>query len=176
MIAGSHPGPEAVAAVTIAVGAAVTDLATRRVPNLLVLCGALCGVVLSGSASGAEGVAASLSGVAVGLLVFLPFCLLRGMGAGDVKLMGALGSCLGVVGILNVALGAAFSGAVLAIGMSAWQGRLGSTLGGSARLLGAWTRGRPRPSDEMTLDNPAALAIPYAVPIATGVIWAVVAG
>ena len=37
------------------------------------------------------------------------------MGAGDVKLVGAIGACLGPLGALHVALGAAIAGGVVAV-------------------------------------------------------------
>lgn len=168
--------PALMAAMVIVSGAAITDLATRRVPNMLVAGGAMCGLSVNAMAAGYPGALAALFGCAVGLAIFLPFCLLRGMGAGDVKLMGAVGACVGFARILDVALATALVGAVLAVGMALSRGRLVSTLRGSLALLGSWLTGRKRPDAAMTLDNPNALAIPYAVAIAMGTAWTVVTG
>jgi len=98
--------PAIMAALVIALAAAVTDARTRTIPNALVAAGALAGCLLNGWTSGAAGLTRAAVGCLAGFCVFLPFFLLRGMGGGDVKLMAALGSCLGPLPILQVALAA----------------------------------------------------------------------
>jgi len=165
--------PAMIVAVAVALTAALTDLRTRRVPNVLVAAGAAAGLAANVWSSGAAGVSRSIAGAAVGFAVFLPFYLLRGMGAGDVKLMGALGACLGALAILQTALVAAFAGAALAVAVAARSGLLARTLANTGRLLGSWMRRGPRVSMEMSLDNPKALKIPYALPIAAGALFIV---
>src|SRR5262249_40950955 len=106
--------PALVTSLAIALCAALTDLRWRIVPNSLVMAGWIAGMALQTWASGGTGALRALIGSAVGLAIFLPFYLLGGMGGGDVKLMAALGACLGPVQILRVALMAALLGAVLA--------------------------------------------------------------
>ena len=45
-------------------------------------------------------------GMALGLALLLPFVLVRSLGAGDWKLVGALGACLGPRSLLAVLFGA----------------------------------------------------------------------
>ena len=71
------------------------DIQQHRIPNILSLGGLLLGITLQAWASGLSGVMAGVGGAAVGLGIFLPFYLAHGMGAGDVKLMGAVGAFLG---------------------------------------------------------------------------------
>ena len=71
------------------------DLNYHRIPNALSLGGIVFGVALHGWISGFPGIATGLGGAAIGIGLFLPFYLLKGMGAGDVKLMGAVGAFLG---------------------------------------------------------------------------------
>ncbi len=168
--------PASAAALAVAVTAAVSDLRTRTIPNALVFAGIVAGVVLNGWWSGAGGVARALLGGLAGFAIFLPFYLLRGMGGGDVKLMAALGCCLGFVGILQTALIASMAGAVLALGAAARHGVLRRTLVNAGRLLAAWARRGIGPSSEVSLDNPAALRIPYALPIAVGALAIVLSG
>jgi len=165
--------PAMMVAVAIALTAVVTDLRTRTVPNALVACGALAGFAVNVWTLGGTGAVRSIGGMAAGLAVFLPFFLLRGMGAGDVKLMGALGACLGALAVLQTALVAAFAGAILAVAAALRGGMLARTLANTGRLLGSWVRRGPRPSEEMSLDNPRALKIPYALPIAAGALFIV---
>lgn len=159
--------PALVAALIVATIAALTDLRSRTVPNWLVAAGAAAGLSL-GLTGGGAGPAGSLLGGLAGFCVFFPFYLLRGMGGGDVKLMGALGACLGPVAILQVAVVASLAGAILALGVAARQGALAGTLAGVGRLLRSWILQGPRPDPGLSLDNPRALTIPYALPIAAG--------
>lgn len=165
--------PALIAALLIAMTAAVTDLKARVVPNRLVAAGALSGLVLNWWSDGAAGLTASMAGAVVGFGIFLPFFFLGGMGGGDVKLMGALGACLGAVSVAQTAVVAAFAGAILAVAAAARSGRLMRTLSGSARLLMSWLTRGPRRQPELTLDNPETLKIPYALPIATGALMVV---
>src|SRR5213594_4005417 len=84
--------PALIAALTLALAAAVSDARTRRIPNALVAAGASAGLILNSWTGGGEGLTRSLLGLVAGFCVYLPFFLLRGMGGGDVKLMGALGA------------------------------------------------------------------------------------
>jgi len=72
-----------------------TDLQRHRIPNIVSLGGIILGVVAHTWMDGYSGFLTGVSGVAVGMGVFLPFYLSRGMGAGDVKLMGTVGAFLG---------------------------------------------------------------------------------
>ncbi len=79
----------------VVLGIAVrTDLQAHRIPNLLTGLAACAGLLLQATQAGMPGLLMSLAGIAVGVLFMLPFYALGGMGAGDVKLMGAIGSFL----------------------------------------------------------------------------------
>ena len=71
------------------------DIRWHKIPNTLSLGGIILGIMLQIWTSGYQGLAVGIGGVAVGMGIFLPFHLLQGMGAGDVKLMGAVGAFLG---------------------------------------------------------------------------------
>jgi prepilin peptidase CpaA len=81
--------------VTLACLAAIIDLLTRRIPNLLVLSGAILGLALATWQGGISAIALSLGGLLLGFLLLLPGYLLRMTGGGDVKLMASLGCLLG---------------------------------------------------------------------------------
>ncbi|MFM8466021.1 MAG: prepilin peptidase, partial [Oxalobacteraceae bacterium] len=71
--------------------AAWVDLRQWRIPNRLLAPSAAAALMLSAFMPGGQGLAASLLGGLVGLMVFMPLYLLKGMAAGDVKLMGVVG-------------------------------------------------------------------------------------
>ncbi|MCE8025027.1 A24 family peptidase [Billgrantia aerodenitrificans] len=94
------------------------DLRTRRIPNTLILAGAAVGFLLQGWAAGAGGVLAAIYGLLVGLAILLPGYLMGFTGAGDAKLMAAIGTFLGPVGVLQAALISIFVGGVIALGFA----------------------------------------------------------
>lgn len=98
--------------------AAAWDLYQFRVPNALILAGAAVGFLLQGWAAGAGGVLAASYGLVVGLAILLPGYLMGFTGAGDVKLMAAIGTFLGPLGVLQAALISIFIGGFIALGFA----------------------------------------------------------
>jgi prepilin peptidase CpaA len=90
------------------------DIKCRRIPNWLQVLG--YGIALAGALSaGRDSVVEAIGGALVGLLAFLPFYLLKMLGAGDVKLLSVVGAFLGVKGVLASALFSVLWGGVVAI-------------------------------------------------------------
>lgn len=100
--------------------AVYSDLRRNRIPNWLNLFGLVAGIGLQVATSGAQGLVSGALGVLVGLACFAPFYLLRAMGAGDVKLLAAVGSFTGPEGAFYAALGSLLAGGAAAIGYVAW--------------------------------------------------------
>jgi prepilin peptidase CpaA len=76
--------------------AAICDIASRRIPNLLVGSGLALALLLHLALGGSlAALRLGLAGALAGGTIFLPFYLLRGMAAGDVKLMAMVGAFLG---------------------------------------------------------------------------------
>lgn len=92
------------------------DLARRRMPNWLTFGLMGLGLGMGFIAGGSAGLAVSLQGLLLGgALLFIPF-LLGGMGAGDVKLLAAIGALKGPFFVLWAFLYGALAGGVLAVG------------------------------------------------------------
>jgi prepilin peptidase CpaA len=164
------------------------DVRERRIPNLLVFLVLSTGLVLNcigpenGRAGplaqypGALGLGAALLGVLVGLAVFLPLHLMRAMGAGDVKLLAALGAFLGAVEIINVALFILIAGGVLAVARMLWTGSSRRVLGNVRLALSDLGSGQQRfdPATQSVDRMPYALA--FAGGLAAYSYWRFVGG
>ena len=115
--------------------AAAVDCYRRRIPNVISLGGAILGLALWARHDGMAGLEAGMAGWVVGAALFLPFYLLKGLGAGDVKLMGAVGACLGARHALAAAIMVALTGGIMAAWAAAAQGRLLAALRDSLLIL-----------------------------------------
>jgi len=149
--------------------AAINDLASRRIPNLLLLggmSGALVLHLLSPQPLRAL-LVSWLGGAATGLLVFLPFYLVRGMAAGDVKMMAAVGAFTGPGEALHIAIFAWCAGGAMALAVVLFKGRLRMVLANLWAILRPALLRLPAPVIGAT-GRPSAGSIPYGVAIAAG--------
>jgi prepilin peptidase CpaA len=165
----SHIGPW-IPAVAVAVCAGILDWRFRRIPNWLTVSGAVAGVATNALLFRWPGLKAALLGMLLGLAVLLPFVLLRSLGAGDWKLVGALGACLGPHSLLAVLFGAVLVAGAMALAAIVWKGRVKHTLLNIARLLGA-VFSLHMPGAEVSLDNPESTKIPFGVAVSVAVVF-----
>jgi prepilin peptidase CpaA len=157
------------AALPPALLAAFFDLRERRIPNLLTGPTLLFGLLLHGLVEGwSRGLASAGGAALVAGLLFLVFFLAGGMGAGDVKLMAAVGAVVGMGSLEPVTMLTVLLGAAAALLLSARHRRLRETLGNVAALLSHHRREGLRPHPILHLANPSTLRLPFAVPIALG--------
>lgn len=154
---------------------AVTDLRSRRIPNMLTVPAAAAGVTAAFVAHGGSGVLESVVGLLAGLAAFLPFYLARGFGAGDVKAMAAVGAFLGPKGALLAAAWTLVAGAIGGAFVIVAVGGLPS----AQSLLRRWllrasllcTTGQA-PTIEAPAGDAALRRFPYGAAIACGTIAA----
>jgi prepilin peptidase CpaA len=117
--------------------ATVVDIRTRRIPNGLTA--AMTGIGVGLAAAGISGLSlgASLVGLVLGLALMMPGHMLGATGAGDVKLMAAVGAIVGPAVIVSAFLFTAIAGGVLAVVVAVRRQRLTATLAGTGRLIAA---------------------------------------
>jgi prepilin peptidase CpaA len=126
----------AIPVVLLTVVATVEDLRTRKVPNLVTGPALLLGVVVHLMRGGPAGALGAVAGAIVGGALLFPGWLMRLMGAGDVKLMAALGAWLGSAGsALYAVLLALLAGGILSAAVAMRRGILLQTLKNAVRML-----------------------------------------
>jgi prepilin peptidase CpaA len=126
--------------VVLAAGVTVAtaiDLRTRRIPNALTA--TMTGIGIALAATGVSGVpvAGAFLGFAIGLALMLPGYALGATGAGDVKLMAAVGAIVGPGLVVVAFLCTAIAGGVLAVAIALQRRRFAATIAGTGRLIGA---------------------------------------
>lgn len=158
----------------IVVTAAAIDLQQRRIPNWLTFGAWLLALPLQLLLHGlGAGMQTWLYGWLCGLALFLPFYLLRGMAAGDVKLMAAVGALLGAAPALHVALATFLAGGAWALALVVRQGMARQAACNLLRLLPIV--GRLAPAANHAGPGPVAPrsvgSLPYGVAIAAGTLY-----
>ncbi|MDR8727522.1 A24 family peptidase [Burkholderia pseudomultivorans] len=169
MLTAALPYPVPLCVTLLAIAAASTDLASRRIPNRLVAAGLAGALIAQCALHGVlAGAAGWLAGAATGFGLLLPFYLLRGMAAGDVKLMLAIGAWVGPAMAFCIVLAAFVVGGIGAVGFAIAHGRLRQTAA-NVRALIMRRRGRSRAT---TVDGRGPFesvgTLPYGVAIAAG--------
>jgi prepilin peptidase CpaA len=101
--------------------AVYTDLRWSRIPNWLTFSAMGVGMVAHAWMGGFSGALASLSGCALGMGLFLLPYACRAIGAGDVKLVAAIGSILGPSGVVSVTVLSVLAGGIYALGAMSYQ-------------------------------------------------------
>lgn len=175
----NHPWPLLQWGVVVgaSLAAAVTDAKARRIPNWLTGPLFIGGLVQATLVGGGAGVLDSAVATIVLAMPYIVLFLFAGGGAGDAKLMGALGSWLGVVQGALVLAAVAVAGVLLALVYARSKRRLGevrSTLAASAKglvapILGA---GSIRDIPGHLPDPNKGLKMPYGIAICAGVLAA----
>lgn len=155
------------------------DIRSRRIPNSLVFSGMILGVLLNillPPEMGGLELLDSLAGLVVGLVLLLPFYLLRVMAAGDVKLMAMTGTFLGASGAADALLCVLLAGGVLSLGIAWRQGKLRELLRKLRKMLYPYLGEGPLERFPMAkyfrvsgIDTAESIGkVPYGVAIAVG--------
>ena len=167
------PGVEVVLIILV-LAAAVYDVRYRRIPNWLTVSGAAVGLALNTFLySGWPGLVFSLKGLLLGFGLYFALYALRAMGAGDVKLMGAVGSIVGWQDWFAIFLVSAIIGGILALLVMVLRGRVKKTIWNVGYILGEMRHGRPAyiNREELDVKNPKSVGLPHGAVIAVGTIF-----
>ena len=95
--------------------ASYTDLTSHRIPNLLILSGIGSALLINILLEGMPGLSNSLYGLLLGFLLLLPLYLLKGMAAGDIKLMATVGAFVGPKLIIAAVLSTLICGSIFGL-------------------------------------------------------------
>ena len=156
------------------VAAAVFDVRYRRIPNWLTVSGAVLGVALNTLIGKPEaGTMFALEGLALGFGVYFILYALHAMGAGDVKLMAAIGALTGPANWFGIFVVSAIVGGVMALLLTILRKRVKSTFWNMGFIVGEMTRGRAAYIEKPELDvkNPKSIGLPHGAVIAIGTIF-----
>src|SRR5215207_7552353 len=153
---------------TLLAVACVADLRTRRIPNLLTMSAAGGALLFHLFTGGWAAAGWSLAGLFLGALLFFPMFALRGMGAGDVKLLAAVGAWLGPGQVAIVALATSIAGGVIAVVVALAYGYLRKALLNLYLMLAHWRIAGVQPLPAITLEQASGPRLAYAFPIAIG--------
>jgi prepilin peptidase CpaA len=146
------------------------DLRFRRIPNWLTVPALFAGITVNSALAGWQGAKLSLEGAGLALVLLLPLVLLRGFGAGDWKLMGAVGAFLGPVMFLFVLFGSVFVSGLMAMIAMMRTNRVLTTLRNLIQLFRGFISFGLRERPNITLDNPGLLKLPFGVAVAVSTI------
>ena len=162
-------------AVIVAGIGCATDVASRRIPNRLTYSAMLIAIAGRFALQGLHGLESALVGGLVAGGAFLFFFILHAMGAGDLKLMAAVGCFAGSEHAVEIVLASAIAGGIFAIIHSLLHRRLRVVLGNVVDLFSFHATVGAEAHPSLNLSNPQAVRMPYGVAIAAGVLYSALA-
>ena len=142
----------------------VHDVRERRIPNFVTGPAILAGLILHTISGGWSGLGDSaLAGLIAGG-IFLIFFLAGGMGAGDVKLMAAIGALVGWQDWFGIFIATAIVGGFASMALMAMRGRVKKTLWNVGFVLTEMKSGRAAylSNEELDVRSSKAIGLPVA--------------
>lgn len=156
----------------LVLSAGLWDIRSRRIPNWLVAAGLVLGIALNSFLFEWTGLKISLLGIGLAFIIYFPLYMLRGMGAGDVKLMMAIGALTGPLAWLAIFIFTGILGGVVAVVLLLVRGRLTKTLWNVGFMLSQLMHFRApfAANPELDVRTGKGLRLPHAAVIALGAI------
>ncbi|QYD71853.1 prepilin peptidase [Paraburkholderia edwinii] len=172
------PFPLGPCVVLLVIVAAVLDMRTRRIPNWLVATAFAAALPVQWMLHGAaDGLGIWFAGWLVGGLIFLPGYVVRAVGAGDVKLMAAVGAWFGMTGAIETAMIACAIGGVWALAAMLFKRRMKDGLSNTCSMLLSVTGGWRQVAQQGEAMRAVSVGrLPFGVAIALGAISTMVLG
>ena len=158
-------------AVVVAWVGALWDVFAYRIPNAVTYPAVVLAFVAHFFLEGPRGLLRSALGLLVGGGIFLFLYLLRAMGAGDVKLMAAVGAFAGPLHSIEIVLYSAIAGGVLALAVALYRRRLRRTFGNVVDLVRFHAAVGAGVHPSLNLDNPEAVRFAYGIAIFAGTLF-----
>ena len=155
-------------ATACALVASVFDVKSRRIPNFITFPAFLFGLALHLALGGWKQLLSAFAAGIICGLVFLVFYIAGGMGAGDVKLIMAVGCIAGLSHIAYLLVLTAISGGVMAVIYAWMRGRLQETIMNVGEIASHHRAEGLKAHPDINLQNAATLRLPYALAIAGG--------
>jgi prepilin peptidase CpaA len=150
--------------------AAGFDIRYRRIPNWLVLAGILTGFLWNLYSSGWSGLGHAATGFGLGFALYFPLYLLRARGAGDVKLLAAVGAIVGPGNCFWMFLLTAVLGGAIALVWLTIRGRVRHTFFNLSWIISDLTKLRApyQSSEELDVKSNKGMRLPHGAMIAVG--------
>jgi prepilin peptidase CpaA len=162
------------ALLAVLVAAAIYDVRYRRIPNWLTVSGVVVGFLINWRIGLPEGgLLFALQGLGAGFGIYLVLYVLRAMGAGDVKLMAAVGALVGYQRWFGIFFVTAIVGGIMALILVTARGRLRKTLWNVGFILSEMRHGRPAyvGKEELDVRSPRAVGLPHGAVIAVATVF-----
>ena len=157
--------------IALIVAAAAYDIPYRRIPNWLTASGALAGIAMNMFLyEGWPGLRLAFGGLAVGFGIYFMLYAIRAMGAGDVKLMAAVGAMVGWQDWVAIFLITAIIGGFASLTLMTLRGRVKKTLWNVGFVLTEMKSGRAAylTNEELDVRSARAVGLPHGAVIAAG--------
>ncbi len=158
--------------VILVVVAGAYDILYRRIPNWLVLPCWILGFAVNAAIADRvwSGLGSAAAGFGLAMLVYFPLYLLRGMAAGDVKLMAAIGALVGPTAWLFIFIFSGLVGGVIAIFVMLAHRRFRKTFRNLGYIVWEMThlRAPHKRDEELSVDSPRSFRLPHGAVIALG--------
>jgi prepilin peptidase CpaA len=166
------PGVE-VLLLIVALAAAVYDVRYRRIPNWISVGGIALGVLANSITRGIPGLLFALGGFALGFGLYFLFYLIHARGAGDVKLMGAIGALVGWKNWVAIFVITAIVGGIMAMILIVARSRVKKTFWNIGFILNEMRRGRAAyvSREELDVQSPKSVRLAHGGVIAVAIIF-----
>ncbi|MFH1680599.1 MAG: A24 family peptidase [Candidatus Eisenbacteria bacterium] len=166
-----------VLSLVLVLAAAFFDIRARRIPNLITYPAVVLAFLLGAVSGDSRALLLAAAGLAVGFGLLLPAYLLKVMGAGDLKLMAAVGALLGPRITLSVFLNSLIAGGLIALMVLALRGELKRGVWSLGALVWGFLRRKVLPGSVSSTEGSRWVSIgkvPYGVAIAIGTVSALI--